>query len=308
LPLLDQALAQGADHAGAWYQRAMVLQRLEREREALDAYERALALEPRLHSAWTQRGNILKLLDRHAEAAASFRNAIAHGADPVLHGYYLAGLTGEEAPPAPPRQYVESLFDEYAATFDEHLVESLGYRAHRALIAQVQALGPRRFRSALDLGCGTGLCGPLAKAIADRVDGVDLSAAMLDKARALGIYDRLDHADVVQHLANTERRYDLVLAADVFIYVGALEAVFDGVARVLEPGGVFAFSVERADAGEPELALRPSLRYAHAASYLRRLAAQRGFEVVRLQEQRIRREKLQSIFGLYAVLRSAPAT
>ena len=42
----------------------------------------------------------------------------------------------------------------------------------------------------------------------------------------------------------------LVIAADVFIYVGALEAVFASVRQRLAPCGCFAFSVERADAGQ----------------------------------------------------------
>jgi predicted TPR repeat methyltransferase len=163
--------------------------------------------------------------------------------------------------------------------------------------------GPVHVRSALDLGCGTGLCGPLVKAIADRVDGVDLSAAMLDKARALGAYDRLEQAELVEHLERTERRHDLVLAADVFIYVGALESVFSGVQRVLQPGGIFCFSVEQA-ADEVDFELRTSLRYAHSQRYLRRLAAQAGFEMMRLHAQPIREDQRRSIAGLYVYMRN----
>jgi len=235
-------------------------------------------------------------------AAQAFRLALASGGDAALNGYYLAALTGQGVPGAPPRLYVERLFDDYAGTFDEHLVGALGYRAHRVLVEQLQHAGAARFRSALDLGCGTGLCGPLVKALADRVDGVDLSAPMLDKARALGVYDRLEQADLVQHLERTERRHDLVLAADVFIYVGALEAVFAGVQRVLEPGGLFCFSVERAG-DEVDFELRTSLRYAHSRRYLCALAAQAGFDVARLQAQPIREDQRQPIAGLYACLR-----
>ena len=76
----------------------------------------------------------------------------------------------------------------------------------------------------------------------------------------------------------THHRYDLVVSADVFIYVGELEATFDGVARVIEPGGVFCFSVELAP-DEQDFVLRPSQRYAHSERYLRALALRHGFEI-----------------------------
>lgn len=301
LPLLDAALAAEPEHRGGWYQRAMALVALHRPAEALVALDRLLELAPDNAQAWTNRGGVLKELGRNDEAAAAFRQAIVHGGDAALNGYYLAALTGEKVPAAPPRLYVERLFDDYADSFDAHLVGELGYRAHEVLVEQLRGVGPARYRSALDLGCGTGLCGPLVKHIADRVDGVDLSAPMLAKARALGVYDRLDQAELVQHLEHSERRHDLVLAADVFIYVGALEAVFAGVARVLEPGGVFAFSVEQAG-DELEFELRASLRYAHSQRYLRALAAQAGLEVARLHAQPIREDQRRPIAGWYVYL------
>lgn len=301
LPLLDTALAAEPEHRGGWHQRAMALVALHRPAEALVALKRLLELAPDNAQAWTNRGGLLKELGRIDEAAAAFRQAIAHGGDAALNTYYLAALTGDQVPATPPRQYVERLFDDYAETFDEHLVGALGYRAHRVLVEQLRGVGPARYRSALDLGCGTGLCGPLVKAIADRVDGVDLSAPMLDKARALGVYDRLDQAELVEHLERSERRHDLVLAADVFIYVGALEAVFAGVARVLEAGGVFAFSVEQAG-DEVDFELRASLRYAHSERYLRKLAARAGLDLVRLHAQPVREDQRRPIAGLYVYL------
>ncbi|RZL88132.1 MAG: methyltransferase domain-containing protein, partial [Variovorax sp.] len=239
--------------------------------------------------------------------------AIALGADPQLHRYYLAavrsgaqadGAGAAGAPSAPPRAYVESLFDQYAADFDQHLVHTLGYRGHERLIDAVMQLGPRQYAAALDLGCGTGLCGPLLRRVAARVDGVDLSAAMIEKARALGVYDELAHADVAEYLASPERAanpVELVVAADVFIYVGRLEAVFEGVARVLAPGGAFCFTVEAVPEGQ-DVVLLPSLRYAHSAGYLRALAARFGFDVARLLRAPLREDQHESQPAIYASL------
>lgn len=285
---------------GCWV-RAETLHRLERHEEALEAFATLLDINPKLHRAWSQRAGILKDLGRHDEAAAAFRQAMALGGDTALNAYFLASLTGDEAPPTAPRQYVEALFDDYAGQFDTHLVKVLGYQAHSVLVGHARSLGKKHCRAALDLGCGTGLCGPLVKAFADRVDGVDLSSGMIAKAGELGIYGSLVQADLAAYLQGTDQRYDMVLAADVFIYVGALESVFAGVQRVLESGGLFCFSVERSD-DSVEYRLSPSQRYAHSARYLRKLADANGFTVLKVIEHPIREEQQQAIDGLFIYL------
>jgi predicted TPR repeat methyltransferase len=336
LPLLDDALAQAPDDADAWFQRAQALLALQQPAPALQALDRVTALEPRRAVAWLRRAQALQALDRHAdalaaaersiaiepasapawlqrghllreagrlpEAADAFRQALAHGADPALAGYYLAATGGDTAPPEAPLPYVRALFDDYAATFDTHLA-ALGYHGHETLVAHLRALGDGRYASALDLGCGTGLCAPLLRPMVARLEGVDLSAAMLDKARARGLYDALAQADLVTHLAATpEGGHDLLVAADVFIYMGALEPVFDQAARVLAPRGVLCFSVEAADDADT-CVLRPSLRYAHSARYLRTLASRHGLAVERLTDAPVRDDQQRAVRGLYACLR-----
>jgi predicted TPR repeat methyltransferase len=299
LGVLQQALAQEPDNPEALGHCGTALAELGRHEQALRMFDRALAVDPGRGLAWTLRGSVLKDLGRHDEAAESFRQALAHGGDPALNRYYLASLEGRDAPPAPPREYVEALFDGYAAQFDEQLIRVLHYQVPQRLTGALATL-QRRFARALDLGCGTGLCGPLLQPMADAVDGVDLSANMLDRAAALGVYGSLVQADLVEFLAGTEQRYDLVLAADVFIYVGALEGVFSGVARVMPAGGVFCFSVEESEA---DFELRPSLRYAHSERYLRALAQQHGFDWMALERGPVREDQRQPVAGLFAWLR-----
>jgi predicted TPR repeat methyltransferase len=288
------------DHGPTWVLHGETLQQLDRHDEALDSYDKALSHDPRLGVAWSRRGALLKDMGRHAEAAEAFQQAIAHGDDPELNRYFLAALNGADQPATPPVGYVEMLFDGYAEKFDQHLVQVLNYQAHRVLVDQLATLG-RRFARALDLGCGTGLCGPLIRPAAQRLEGVDLSSKMLAKAEALGVYDTLTQADLADFLAQTDHRYDLVLAADVFIYVGALQEVFDGVARVIEPRGIFCFSVERA-CDEEDFVLRPSQRYAHSERYLRGLALRHGFEVRSVLHHPIREDQRQPIAGMYVCL------
>lgn len=296
--LLEEALALEPGNAEALRHRAAALAELGQLQQALASIDRALEVQPGHGPAWTLRGSLLRSLGRTEEAGDAYRAAAANGDDSALNRYFLASLGKAVAPANAPREYVEALFDGYSQDFDAHLVQVLRYRAPERL---VQGLGGSRAAAALDLGCGTGLCGPLLRPLAQRLDAVDLSARMVERARAGGAYDEVVHADLMDYLGSTPRRYDLVMAADVFIYVGALEGVFEGVSRVLRPGGRFCFSVELADAGE-DLVLRPSLRYAHSAGYIRRLAAQSGFEISATSEGPIREDQGLSIPGLFAWL------
>lgn len=288
-------------HAQAWFRLAQLQQRQGSLNASLTSLDRALALAPAQAGTWTQRGSLLLEMGRKAEAAEAFTRAIELGADAELNRFFLASMGVEAGPANAPRAYVQALFDDYADGFDQHLVDVLGYQAHRVLIAPLTGLRAQPFESALDLGCGTGLCGPLLRPIVGQLVGLDLSQAMLDQAAARGVYDQLLKADLVEHLQHTQARHDLIAAADVFIYVGELEAVFAGVARVLNPGGVFCFSVEQAG-DDHTVVLNAQLRYAHSLPYLQGLAQRHGLRLLRSVAEPIRRDRTQAIPGLYVYL------
>lgn len=209
----------------------------------------------------------------------------------------LAG--GAPASAAPPGAYVEALFDHYAGTFDQSLVEKLGYRVPELLAQAIRGRGDRRFEAVADLGCGTGLMGEKLRPFADDLEGHDISAAMLKKAEAKGLYDRLVKSDL-QTLVLPPKRFDLITAADVFMYVGALDQVFKAVAAALAPGGLFAFSVERNDAAQ-DFVLRSSRRYAHSQAYLLRLLASDGLTLATFGSATIRMDRGEPIEGLIVV-------
>jgi len=299
----DRVLAAEPGHAASWLARGEALRFLDRHEEALAAFERANAIAPTLAAAWTQRGNLLRDRGRLDEARHAYEAAIANGGNRELNGYFLASLSGDDVPPQAPATYVARFFDEYAGSFDDHLVGTLQYRVPTTLAAQIAALGSRRFASALDLGCGTGLLGPLLRPVCDRLVGVDLSPEMLAQAQRRGVYDALVRDEIVGHLRATEARHDLVVAADVFIYVGALDPVFAGVARVLPGDGVFAFTAEALADEARDVALLPSLRYAHSERHLRELASRHGWTAASLLRAPLRREQEGDVEGLYVVLR-----
>jgi len=297
IELLREALARDPQHVQAHGHLAAALADEGRPAEALPVAVRSTELDPANVAGWVLRGTLERELGQRESARASFQQALERGADPHLVGYFLAAVS-QEVPPAPPRQYVEQLFDGYEAEFEQHLRETLQYRAPEIL---AEGLARPRYDAVLDLGCGTGLCAPLLRPRAGRLDGVDLSAAMVERARAGGLYDEVVQADLAEHLASTPQRYDLLVAADVFIYVGALERVFEGAARVLRPGGGFAFSAEAADEHHT-IELRLSLRYAHSERYIRMLAGQYGFELRATARHPLRIDRGQPLPGLFAWL------
>jgi predicted TPR repeat methyltransferase len=97
-------------------------------------------------------------------------------------------------------------------------------------------------------------------------------------------------------------RYDLIVSADVFIYVGALERAFQLASQVLRAGGGLAFSLEEWAQGPEEYVLRPSLRYAHSLAYIQRLASNYGLQILRANRDLLRHDHGKAINGLFCIL------
>ena len=215
--------------------------------------------------------------------------------------HLLSAVSGEN-PDRPVDGYVRQLFDASAATFDQELVSKLGYVIPREMVEALNAVSVAPW-DVLDLGCGTGLVGVELAPYIKKLTGVALAPNMIERARTRGIYTELRCEDLMVTLSQ-EARYDVVTAADVFIYVGKLDEVVPAIRRVLRPGGSFAFSAEAAaTAAGYELGVMG--RYAHDAGYLRRLAAGNGFEVGVLRETRIRLEHRRPVRGWLTVWRAA---
>ena len=211
------------------------------------------------------------------------------------------GETPDTAPPA----YIEALFDAYAPDFDEALVDKLHYCGPQKLAELITKHFPERhYQHVLDLGCGTGLMGEEIHQHCGLLSGADLSEAMLKKAEDKQIYTRLIKADI-----NLSRKTDLVdealpqpdmiLAVDLFIYIGQLERAFTLAAECLRRGGVFAFSVETHDRPElpnsggscDDMILQPSLRFTHSARYIQNLLLASRFEVLDYQHIALRLDR-----------------
>lgn len=157
----------------------------------------------------------------------------------------------------------------------------------------------------LDLGCGTGLCGPLLRPSARALVGVDLSPKMLSLSAARGVYDQLNCAELTEWLAACGRTFDLAMAADVLCYFGALERAFARIRAVLAPEGRFCCSLEAAPEGESEqpFVLRPHGRYQHQLAYIESSLARAGLEPIRMSRGVLRYERGAPVVGHLVVAR-----
>jgi predicted TPR repeat methyltransferase len=304
LAAYERALTLRPDLAEAWLGRGNVLQALTRSDEALVAYDKALAIEPDLPEAWLGRGQSLQGLKRLAEAIVAYRQAREKGADAEFIQFTLASLGAEPTPAVAPKGLVIDLYDRYADQYDQHVIGVLKYRTPDLLLASLGRFVPSSSRlDILDLGCGTGLLGARVHPRARTLTGVDISPNMLKLAWHREIYDNLVCSELTEFLQTQAGNFDIVVASDVFGYIGDLSGVFQGVRRALRHGGFFCFSVEAGD--EKDFVLKTSLRYAHSDAYLGKLAKHHGFGLEMIESHYLRRDEGMDVVGHIAVMRSS---
>lgn len=242
---------------------------------------------------------------RPGEALAALREVIERDPSHERARFLIASLTGGHVDTAP-ADYVTELFDSYAPRFERHLVDVLDYKVPGRLAELVAGAGhaPRRAWRVIDLGCGSGLGGAAFRDFARHLIGSDLSPRMIEIARQRGVYDELHVEDLTATLRRAAADADLVVAADVFIYVGALDEVFRAAAGALRPGGMFAFSTERCDGDGYRLL--PSSRYAHGDGHVRGLAQRHGFAVRQARDTVLRIDHGEPVPGVLYLLAAEP--
>ena len=269
---------------------------------AIETLRGALDLAPAWAAGWYRLGEVYELAGAMAAAVEAYDRAAAlDPADPFGAGLKRALLLNAPVTESMPPAFVELLFDQYAPRFEKALVGGLNYRGPAVLMEALRRDGFAFAASAMDLGCGTGLMGEVLRPACARLEGLDLSAGMLRQARAKGIYDQLDKADIAA-LELSAKRFDLIVAADVFIYLGALERVVGWCAGSLLPGGRLAFTVERCEDGD--IALRETRRFAHSRDYLEGLLSLAGFSHISLMDCVLRTDQGRDVAALCVTARA----
>jgi predicted TPR repeat methyltransferase len=330
----ERAITQKPDYADAHRNLANVLSKSGRHEEAVESYRRALAVLPGDADSHLGLGFALENMGELSAAAESYRQAVRCRADVAALGrlgqalrrlgrleearqvyamwtrleprnpvprHLLAACQPDGAPPRAENDYVKATFDRFANSFDQSL-SHLNYRAPAliaAAVARYVAGSARSLLNVLDLGCGTGLCGPHLRPLARRLVGVDLSAAMLVKAAERNVYDELIEAELTEFLQTSNQQYDLIVAADTLVYIGQLEPVWVAAHHVVYAGGHLVFTVEKLDDTHPTpYQLNRFGRYSHSEAGLRQGLEDAGFHVCGCHEEVLRHQHGEAVIGL----------
>ena len=154
----------------------------------------------------------------------------------------------------------------------------------------------RRFACALDIGCGLGTLSIQLAERANQVIGIDIAQAAVDLAidRASEYCNIMfQQASILELPATFERRFDLVVIADVLYYLPApiktslLNSLATSVAQLLVPGGLCLLADHYFIAIDPasRLSRRIHNAFIHLPQLRVRLEARRPFYVVTLLER-----------------------
>jgi predicted TPR repeat methyltransferase len=295
-----QAIRFKPDYADAHYNLGFMLKELGRLEEAEVSYAQAIALKPYYAEAHYNLGITLQELGKLNEAEASYIQAIALKPEHSTAKHMLAALTGETTATAP-EDYVEGLFDKYAAKFESSLVDDLEYKAPRVIAEMI--IKDSKFSllgSIMDLGCGTGLFGVEIKQFCEHLEGIDLSEKMLDKANEKDVYNKLIKQNIGVYLSNESLNFDYFISTDVFIYIGDLSYIFRLIKSRNKTGGKLAFSTEDYDGDG--FFLEQSGRYSHSKQYIESLCKTFGYEIRHFETQALRKHKNQFISGGFYLL------
>ncbi len=266
--------------------------------------KRVTELTPDDPDAWYALGWAAKASGRRDEAGNAYAKYLESGADDAPVRHMLTAFKDDTPPPRAPNECILQLFRDFSSNYDSKMRDKLSYQAPELLQDLIRAeIGDATGLEILDIGCGTGLAGVALKDRAARLAGVDLSPEMIEFARARGIYDRLEVAEITEWLEGTQAQFDLIVACDCLVYFGDLQPLVASAARRLNPGGWFAFTMERGE--RFPFHLTDSGRYAHHPGHVREVAANSGLTVARLEDGFLRMEAGVEVTGLLALLRKS---
>tara|TARA_R110002110_G_scaffold293634_1_gene507636 strand:+ start:311 stop:1579 length:1269 start_codon:yes stop_codon:yes gene_type:complete len=300
-PMITCNLGLALGHAGSHEDASRLLEELTRRSdapaEAFDHLSAIMALRGNMPRAETaqmagidcfpnrSRGHLLLARLRSTTgdregAAEAFRQCLKLDPDNREAAFVLSTMGEGETPESPPDEFYAGLFDYYADFFEWHLKEKLGYCGHDLIRASVEgSLGPGRGDlEILDVGCGTGLCGEAVQPWARAIDGMDFAPKMIRQATRRGIYRQLEACSALDFLKVTQRRYDLVVAADVFGYIGNPLPLMMAVWSCLKTGGHFCFTAELGNV--ERFGMGDHIRYVFHPDFLTAAAGEAGFTIL----------------------------
>lgn len=285
-----QSLKKDSENVEALYNQGIVLRSLGELKEAEQTLGKAVKLSPGHIQALSSLGLTLQELGKLDDAKKAYKKVLDLAPDNSFSSHMLAAIEGKTSSKAP-NKFISDLFDAYAPSYEQHLQESLEFKAPDVIVSALDECCEKYlpFLDVLDIGCGTGLMAEKLKGRARHIDGVDLSKKMLDIANTKGLYRSLELNDIDDYLQSSLKSYDCCIASDVFIYSGDLRQIFASIFKSLKNGGQFVFTIESTI--NEEYILLKSGRYAHSVAYVKTLAKENNFEISLQKSVRLRKEE-----------------
>ena len=271
--------------------------------EAALSFFSAYVLHPTPEKSKKMLGTAYYSLGRIAEAAKIYQSWLEDDPDNPIARHLLASCSGRDVPDRASDAYLEMQFDNTAQDFDSKMIESLAYSIPEMTGRSLIDLAiPPGSLTVLDAGCGTGLCGPHLAPFAKHLVGADLSGKSLMLAAEKEVYGELVKMEIVAYLTAKAATFDLVVAADTFIYFGSLAPFLRAAEKALEPAGLLIASIEECLA-DSDFVLNPSGRYSHSRGYVEKSFAAAGFKLQSVTAVDIRLDLGKPAKGLFLIAR-----
>ena len=236
------------------------------------------------------------------EKAINLYSKILHFDPKNGNALHMLSALNANTTKSPPEDYITNLFDNFADTFDELLVKKLGYNAPKFLKNYFQEVLPikNNYYDTVDIGCGTGLSGIEFKKFSKHILGIDLSSNMLKKAKKTNVYNQLILGEAEKVLQSQNKKFNLFIATDVFIYMGDLSSLFFTIKTKSTKNSVFLFCTEHYD--QSGYFLNKSGRYAHSEGYINELCKINKFKILLFKTQKLRKKNTKWLIGGYYVV------
>ncbi len=302
-----QAVELDPQYLNAWYNLGNAYKVAQQYRQAITCFQQAVEIKPDLslaHDGLCQ--STFQLEYRSSLEQGTFsqtQNAyeqwLACEPDNAQAQFMLQSIRGNSPMLRAPDDVIRSMFDQFAASFESHL-ESLEYKLPQMLAPLLRQLmgSPLGALKILDGGCGTGLCAAALRPWAKKLVGVDLSGAMLAKARQKKLYDGLFESELTNFLQQHDGAFDLAVYADTLCYFGDLQQVLLSSFHALGKNGTVLFTLEASGPTTNGFRLNPQGRFSHSESYVERIMEACGFSQILISQESTRQESGKAVAGL----------
>lgn len=137
-------------------------------------------------------------------------------------------------------------YDAFASTYDTDFADALGWHYPAAIAAAYRDAASKTDTPIADIGCGTGLVASALNFPPEQIDGIDISADMLNISKEKNLYRSLYKVDLTKSLESIANDYGAILSAGTFTsgHLGPdpLESLLD----VARNNALFVIGVKKA--------------------------------------------------------------